>query len=315
MILNFYECIISDFNNNTPGKRKCPAYARRSVYPIKQTERSMTENNKNAGIELFQQRTDFHQGMAVVSQDGKILYCNRRFADIANASPEQITGASITDMVQKDDRDRLNEHLARAHQQEQSSARFCFNPAGGKEISYNTYVHSFNVGDLRTVCLVVGNNGEPACAHITPSSTMPARESIPGPIADPPEKETDSPLKIMLVDDHAVMRQGLSMLLSNYNDIQVTGEASDGKEAVKLAREINPDVILMDISMPEMNGIEASRIINAEMPHIRIIGLSMFDPADQAEEIRQAGASQYLKKHGDKHELLSTIRNASVNSW
>ncbi|MFP4572141.1 MAG: response regulator transcription factor, partial [Desulfobacterales bacterium] len=111
-----------------------------------------------------------------------------------------------------------------------------------------------------------------------------------------------------------VMRQGLAMLLSDYEDIQVTGEASDGNEAVKLARELNPDVILMDISMPEMSGIEATRIINAEMPHIRIIGLSMFDAADQAEAIRQAGGRQYLKKNGDKQELLDTIRDASVNS-
>ncbi len=275
----------------------------------------MTENNKNAGTDLFQQTTDSRQGMAVVSQDGKILYCNHRFADIANASPEQITGTSIAGMVQKDDRDRLNEHLARAHQQEQSSDRFCFNHAVGKEIAYNTYMHSFKAGDLRAVCLVVENHTEPACEHIPAPEAMPAQESVPGPIADPLKKETDPPLKIMLVDDHAVMRQGLAMLLSNYDDIQVIGEASDGKEAVKLAREINPDIILMDISMPVMNGIEATRIINAEMPNIRIIGLSMFDPADQAEEIRQAGASQYLKKHGDKHELLSTIRDASVNSW
>ena len=273
----------------------------------------MTGNNKNAGTEIFRQGEDFRQGMAVVSQDGKVLFCNRRFADIANASPEHIIGARITDMVQKDDRDRLEALLARAHQQEHSSARFCFNSAGREKLSYSTYMHSFIVGDLRAVCLVVGNNGGPACADKTAPEAIPA-QGMTGPADDPREKRTDSPLKIMLVDDHAVMRQGLAMLLSNYDDIEVTGEASDGKEAVKLAREINPDIILMDISMPEMNGIEATRIIHADLPHIRIIGLSMFDAADQAEDIRLAGARQYLKKNGDKHELLNTIRDASVNS-
>ncbi|MFO8113442.1 MAG: response regulator [Desulfosalsimonadaceae bacterium] len=273
----------------------------------------MTENNKKSGSEILQQGKDSRQGMAVVSQDSRILYCNRQFADIVNASSEQLKGARITDVVQKDDRDRLDAFLARAHQQEQISARFCFNHAGGEKISYSTYMHSFTVGDLRAVCLVVENHDKPASAHMTAPEAGPD-QAVAQTAGGPPEKRTYLPIKIMLADDHAVMRQGLAMLLSNYDDIQVTGEASDGKEAVKLARELNPDVILMDISMPEMNGIEATRIIKAELPHIRIIGLSMFDATDQAEAIWQAGASQYLKKHGDKHELLNTIRDASVNS-
>ena len=116
-------------------------------------------------------------------------------------------------------------------------------------------------------------------------------------------------IRVILVDDHDVIRQGLSMLLSHYTDIDIIGEAADGEDAVQLARNLEPDVILMDISMPKMNGIEATRIIHDEKPGIRIIGLSMFDAADQAEAIRQSGATAYLKKSGNKTELLNTIRS------
>ncbi|RJQ55333.1 MAG: response regulator [Desulfobacteraceae bacterium] len=121
--------------------------------------------------------------------------------------------------------------------------------------------------------------------------------------------EVGKKTRVMLVDDHAVMRRGLSALLDLQSDIQTVGEASDGAEAVHMARKLRPDVILMDISMPKMNGIEATRIIHSEFPDIRIIGLSMFDPADQAASVLRAGASAYLSKSGSPDVLLSAIRN------
>jgi PAS domain S-box-containing protein len=116
-------------------------------------------------------------------------------------------------------------------------------------------------------------------------------------------------IRVMLVDDHDMVRQGLSMLLSGYPDIEVVGEVSDGESAVELARKLNPDVILMDISMPKMNGIEATRVIHSENPEINIIGLSMFDASEQAESIKKAGARAYLKKNVSKNDLLNMVRN------
>jgi PAS domain S-box-containing protein len=115
-------------------------------------------------------------------------------------------------------------------------------------------------------------------------------------------------IRLMLVDDHMVMRQGLSVMLNRQPDIEIVGEATDGETAVELARRLNPDVILMDISMPRMNGIEATRIIHAELPGIRIIGLSMYHDADIAAAILEAGAAAYLSKTGSTDVLLAAIR-------
>jgi PAS domain S-box-containing protein len=120
--------------------------------------------------------------------------------------------------------------------------------------------------------------------------------------------ETKKKIRVMLVDDHAVMRQGLSSLLSLQPDIEIVGQASDGEEAVNLARKIIPDIILMDISMPKMNGIEATRIIHSEFPGIRIIGLSMYTGNGQAVAMINAGASAYQSKGDNTDLLLATIR-------
>lgn len=115
-------------------------------------------------------------------------------------------------------------------------------------------------------------------------------------------------IRVLLVDDLSVVRKGISALLSQYPDIRIIGQASDGEEAVSMARELYPDVILMDISMPKMDGIEAARIISAELPYIRIIGLSMHDSRELIERMIGAGASAYCTKDCDTNLLLSQIR-------
>ncbi len=158
-----------------------------------------------------------------------------------------------------------------------------------------------------TVCLLAPIHEESVKAH--PKKKMPADTETRPSSAGADREKSGAGIRVMLVDDHSVMRQGLSLLLSDYPDIDVVGEASDGEDAIIMARELCPDLILMDISMPKMNGIEATRIIHAENPDIKIIGLSMFDAADQAEAIRQVGAAAYLKKSGNRNELLQTIRS------
>ena len=115
-------------------------------------------------------------------------------------------------------------------------------------------------------------------------------------------------IRIVLVDDHVVVRRGLAVLVNREPDMDLIGEAADGESAVMLILDTRPDVVLMDISMPCLNGIEATRIVHAQVPEVKVIGFSMFEEPDRADAMREAGAVAYLTKSGPSELLLSTIR-------
>ncbi len=136
---------------------------------------------------------------------------------------------------------------------------------------------------------------------------IPGQEAIPvrGDAAvDPPRRK----VRLVLVDDHAIVRKGLAQLLNSERDLEVVGEGGDGLAAITLVRKIQPDVVLMDVSMPQMDGIEATRRILAEFPGLSIIGLSMFDDAEKETLMRQAGAVAYVAKGGPPESLIASIR-------
>lgn len=118
-------------------------------------------------------------------------------------------------------------------------------------------------------------------------------------------------LSVMIADDHAVMRQGLAALLRSQPGIEVVAEASDGEQAVSLALQLQPDVILMDYSMPLMSGAEATRMIKAQAPHILVIGLSMYDGQNERKQMQDAGARTYLKKDVQAAELIAAIKQCT----
>ena len=116
-------------------------------------------------------------------------------------------------------------------------------------------------------------------------------------------------IRVLLVDDHVIVRQGLVRLLNAESDLEVVGEASDGKEAVGLTRRLQPDLVIMDVSLRDMTGVEASRAIRAEFPSVQVIGLSMYDEAEEGAAMREAGAVDYLSKLGPSEALLTAIRS------
>src|ERR1019366_5063521 len=103
-------------------------------------------------------------------------------------------------------------------------------------------------------------------------------------------------IRILLADDHAVVRHGFKMILSAQPDMEIVGEAGNGREAVDLAAELRPDVVVMDVAMPELNGIEATRRLTAANPHARVLALSMHKDSVYVREILRAGARGYLLK-------------------
>ena len=116
-----------------------------------------------------------------------------------------------------------------------------------------------------------------------------------------------SPIRVLLVDDHALFRKGVADLLAAEPDFELVGEAGDGTRAVEMARELMPDVILMDISMPGIDGLEATRRIKAEIPYVRIIILTVSESDHSLFDAIKSGAQGYLLKNVQPQALLSTL--------
>jgi len=131
----------------------------------------------------------------------------------------------------------------------------------------------------------------------------------PGPCVCPtPGAPKETPLRVLLADDHKVVREGLAALLNEQGDIEVVGQATNGQEAVDLAHALQPDVVVMDVAMPLMEGDEAVRQIKHDMPRTRVVGLSMHEEAGVVDKMRRAGVERYMLKTAPSEELLAAIR-------
>ncbi len=117
-----------------------------------------------------------------------------------------------------------------------------------------------------------------------------------------------SKICVLLVDDHAILRSGLRALLATYPDIEVVGEASGGEEAIQLVRRQQPDVVLMDVAMPGMNGLVATRYIREQSPETKILILTQYGNQEYVQPLLEAGASGYVLKQAADSELIKAIR-------
>ena len=121
---------------------------------------------------------------------------------------------------------------------------------------------------------------------------------------------SSQPIRVMLVDDHAMVRRGLAAFLKVFDDLQLAGEAEGGEAAIQLCAEAHPDVILMDMVMPDMDGAAATRAIRQQFPHVQVLALTSYKEGDLVKNALEAGAIGYLLKDVSADELAGAIRAA-----
>jgi DNA-binding NarL/FixJ family response regulator len=117
-----------------------------------------------------------------------------------------------------------------------------------------------------------------------------------------------TPIKIILADDHEIFRDGFKAMLRKQPSVELIGEASDGEELVELTRKLKPDVVVTDIKMPKMDGLQATKILSEEFPGIGIVALSMIDEENLIIDMMEAGAKGYLLKNAHKNEIIEAIK-------
>ena len=152
-------------------------------------------------------------------------------------------------------------------------------------------------------------NGVSGEEPILPSSYGPATSS-----QHSPQDHTVPSIRVLLVDDHVMLRQGLRSVINGCHNMHVVAEASNGLEAIDAVRLSRPDVVVMDINMPQMNGIEATKRITQEFPHAAIIGLSVQQGTDEVQNMKAAGACAYLMKECAVDELCHAIEQAMTKT-
>lgn len=115
-------------------------------------------------------------------------------------------------------------------------------------------------------------------------------------------------IRVLVADDHTIVREGVRLLLEAQPDLEVVGEASDGQEAYELVKKLQPDLVVMDIQMPNWNGLQATRAIKQEFPHLHILALTMYESDEYFFQVLAAGASGYILKKAASTDLLAAIR-------
>jgi DNA-binding NarL/FixJ family response regulator len=125
-----------------------------------------------------------------------------------------------------------------------------------------------------------------------------------------PRGGNSAPVRVLIVDDHALARTGMRMLLAGARRVEIVGEAADGRDALIMCRRLRPDLVLMDVRLPDMDGLAATRAIRIAQPEIKVLLITMYEAPEYASEALRAGAAGYLLKGASRREVLAALKRA-----
>ena len=133
---------------------------------------------------------------------------------------------------------------------------------------------------------------------------------ILGKVSAQAHRRVAGPIRVLIVDDHELARTGMRMLLAGVMRLEIVGEAADGRDALILCRRLRPDLVLMDVRLPDMDGLSATRAIRNAQPEVRVLLITMYEAPEYASEALRAGAAGYLLKGASRREVLAALKRA-----
>lgn len=289
---------------------------------LRETQRQL-EQYRDRYVDLYDSAP---LGYFTLDEDGYVQEANRAGVEMIGTDPNDLIGYPLLDYVDEADQVVFREHVRRCRQAgEVTKSEVTFRAKDGRQMVMQLHSVPIEAEDqdvalckVAMIDITERKQVERQLRELNKALEQRVAEQLPqaqeqllitatSRLSGLERHVGGERLRVLLADDHPIVRKGLAELLREDARIGLVAEACDGQEAVERARQLHPDVVILDISMPRLSGTDAAARIRAELPGTRIVGLSMHEPADMAETMLAAGAQAYVSKHAPAEELIAAV--------